>query len=253
MRILIAILLIVVTCGISLARDYYQIKIYSLSDDVQEQRMDRYLEKAFLPAMKRAGIQHVGVFKPVDPEADFGRYIMVLIPFKSLGEFEKIDGLLEKDKQYQSEAEDYINASHENVPYQRISSILLKAFKSMPSIAIPDHVTPRRQQVYELRSYEGPTEKMYRTKVSMFDDEGETRLFIDLGFRPVFFGEVISGPSMPNLMYMTTHENSIKQEENWEAFRSSDEWTRMKSIEKYRNTVSHIDKYIMYPTEYSGL
>jgi hypothetical protein len=35
---------------------------------------------------------------------------------------------------------------------------------------------------------------------------GEVPLFVRLGFNAVFYGEVIVGSHMPNLMYMTTFE-----------------------------------------------
>ena len=87
----------------------------------------------------------------------------------------------------------------------------------------------------------------------MFNEAGEINLFLNLGFQPVFFGEVISGAAMPNLMYMTTFSSSASRAEHWDAFRNSPEWTVMKEIEKYKNTVSHIDKYLLQPTDYSDL
>ena len=47
-------------------RDIYQIKIYSIENEQQEHRMDKFLKDAYIPAMHRAGISNVGVFKPVE-------------------------------------------------------------------------------------------------------------------------------------------------------------------------------------------
>ena len=74
-------------------------------------------------------------------------------------------------------------------------------------------------RIYELRSYQSATEKLYQRKVAMFN-EGEAEIFIRLGFQPVFFGEVLSGGDMPRLVYMTTHASSEAQEQNWNAFRT---------------------------------
>ena len=87
----------------------------------------------------------------------------------------------------------------------------------------------------------------------MFTDGGESKIFMDLGFQPVFFGEVISGPDMPNLMYLTTFENSASQEEHWNAFRNHPDWAILKADEQYLNTVSHTDKFYLHPTDYSDL
>ena len=76
------------------------------------------------------------------------------------------------------------------------------------------HTTPPAERIYELRSYQGATEKYYRRKVEMFNEGGEVNIFKRLEFNPVFFGEVISGPAMPNLMYMTSFANEASQKEH---------------------------------------
>ncbi len=60
------------------------------------------------------------------------------------------------------------------------------------------------EKVYELRSYESATEKLYLNKVDMFNAGGEITLFEQLGFNAVFYGMVLAGSKMPNLMYMTS-------------------------------------------------
>jgi len=234
-------------------RDIYQIKIYTIESEKQEQRIDNYLKNAYMPALHKAGIKSVGVFKNIKDSNTQENMIYVFIPFKSIDQFEQIESLLAKDKGYQSAGADYIDAAHDNAPYERISSILLRAFKTMPHFGIPNHSTPPSERVYELRSYEGATEKLYEKKVEMFTDGGETKIFADLGFEPVFYGEVISGPSMPNLMYMTTFENEVSQSKHWDAFRTAPAWLKLKADQQYNNTVSKNTKYFLRPTEYSDL
>ena len=110
---------------------------------------------------------------------------------------------------------------------------------------------PRKDRIYELRSYESTSEMIYRNKVDMFNAGGEVVLFDELGFNSVFYGEVIAGSKMPNLMYMTTHENKEERTKNWKAFSNSPVWVKMKSMDKYQNNVSHIDIDFLYPTDYS--
>ena len=235
------------------SRDFYQFKIYSIDNAQQEQRIDQYLENAYLPALKRAGIPSVGVFKPIEGDANQGKMIFVMVPFMSLEQFETLPAQLNNDKKYQQDGQDYIEAPHDNSPYARIESIILRAFKDIPEFHIPDHSTPRAEQIYELRSYHSATEKIYEKKVDMFNQGGENKIFFELGFQPVFFGEVISGSSMPNLMYMITFENAESQAAHWKAFSSHPDWEVLKNLEKYKNTVSHIDKYLLHPTAYSGI
>ena len=84
-------------------------------------------------------------------------------------------------------------------------------------------------------------------------NEGETDIFDRLNFNPIFYGEVIAGSNMPNLMYMTSHANLKEREKNWDNFREDKEWERMSGMEEYKNTVSHSDIILLHPTEYSKL
>lgn len=245
-------ILFISSCDTAEVRDHYQLKIYQIDNDSQESRLDQYLEKAYIPALHRAGLESVGVFKPIEVDSGEMNYLMVFIPFKSLEEFEALNGVLLADEVYQSDGKDYIQASHDNPPYARIESIIMRSFSAMPQFAIPQLSSPRAQRVYELRSYEGATEQLYERKVEMFN-EGETALFQELEFNPVFFGEVLSSAYMPHLMYMTTFSDTLSQQEHWNAFRVHPDWLEMKEIERYANTVSSSTKYLMYPTEYSDI
>jgi hypothetical protein len=175
---------------------------------------------------------------------------MLLLPFGSLQEFEALDVLLKEDNEYQDAGKEYILSPHDAPPYDRIETILLRAFSATPVLSIPEIGTPRKGRVYELRSYQAATEHLYERKVEMFN-EGESALFEKLGFNPVFFGEVLSSNQMPHLMYMTAHADTTAQKANWDAFRVHPEWLGMKDLERYLHTVSHIDKYLLYPTAYS--
>ena len=245
--------LLLTSCSPDSGRDIYQLKIYTISDAEQENRMDGYLENAYLPALGRAGIPHVGIFKPVKGSETYGSQIFVLIPFHSFEQMDALQELLYNDDQFLEDGKDYIDAAHDNPPFERQENTILKAFAGFPEFGIPEHNSPPSDQIYELRSYHGPTEKLYEAKVEMFNDAGEIQLFVDLGFQPVFFGEVISGPSMPNLMYMTTFSDTTSNKEHWKSFVQSPDWDVMKNIEKYKHTVSHIDRYFLHPTEYSGI
>ena len=146
---------------------------------------------------------------------------------------------------------DYLNAGYKQAPYVRIESVLLKAFADHPMMTTPVFNSPRANRVYELRSYGSATEAIYRNKVDMFNAGGETKLFDRLAFNPVFYGEVISGAKMPNLMYMTSFADQESRDVHWKAFSASPEWKELTAMEKYKNNVSHIDITFLYPTDYS--
>jgi hypothetical protein len=231
-------------------RDYFQLKIFSFESQGQEAMLDSYFQDALLPALHRSGIKNVGVFKPIEGLNERKDFMMVLIPFQSLEQFEQLPALLTEDAEYQQSAQAYTDAPHDSPPYTRIESMILRSFSATPIMALPELTSPRSERVYELRNYEAATEKLYKLKVEMFN-EGESALFQDLKFNPVFFCEVLSSAHMPHLIYMITHADTTAQKANWNAFMSHPEWDRMKNLDRYQNTVSSITKYLLYPTEYS--
>lgn len=232
-------------------REFYQLKIYSFSSEEQVAITDNYLKNAYMPAVKKQGIEKIGVFKFLTNETDTIQKTYVLLPFKSLKQFKELDSKLSEDPEYIAAGGDYINANYDNPPYDHIESIVMEAFADMPMMQVPNLESPRSERIYELRSYESPTEKYYRNKVDMFNTGGEVKLFDRLNFNAVFYGEVLSGARMPNLMYMTTHADKATREKNWEAFVDSPEWKELIAMPKYENNVSHIDIWFLYPTEYS--
>jgi hypothetical protein len=230
-------------------REYYQLKTYIFDSEEQVEITDKYLKDSYLPALKKLKITNVGVFKPLP--TDTVRKIVILIPFSSLDQFQSLDDELSKNKSYLKSGESYLNASYDNPPYRRIESMILRAFKDMPVMQPSGLNGSRQERVYELRSYESATESYFKNKVDMFNAGGEVKLFDKLGFNAVFYAEVISGAKMPNLMYMTTFSDKESQEEHWKSFMSAPEWAVLKVQAKYQKNVSHIDKYFLYPTEYS--
>jgi len=231
--------------------EYYQLKTYTFDTDEQAQMTDRYLKDAFLPGLKRLGINQIGVFKPRQDAADTTKKTFVLIPLSSLEQLNPLEEALSKDESYMTAGNEYIAATYDQPPYKRIESTLLKAFEEMPVMKTPALDGPRSERIYELRSYESPTEALYRNKVDMFNAGGEVTLFDRLQFNAVFYAEVISGSKMPNLMYMTTFSDMESHDAHWDAFRNAPEWLTLKDMPKYLNNVSHADIMLLYPTDYS--
>jgi hypothetical protein len=252
--ILTSFLFVILLANSSVAaspRDYYQIQVFHLNGKIQEQKVDDFLKNAYLPALHRAGIKSIGVFKPIESDTTSGRRIYVWIPFESPNHFAKTQDLLAEDKDYQLKGSNFLGAPFDQAPFLRKESILLKAFSDQPEYFIPKHATKPADRIYELRSYEGPTEKLFRQKVKMFNEGGEIKLFKKLDFNAVFYAEVISGPTMPNLMYLTTFADMPTHDERWATFRAHPEWKTLSAIEEYKNTVSRSVKLLLHPTDYS--
>jgi hypothetical protein len=254
MRTFLLITCIALTFSVSAfsaSRDYYQIQVFRLNGKVQEAKVDNFLKNAYLPALHRAGIAKVGVFKPIESDTTSGKRVYVWIPFKSPDHFVKIQDVLAGDKEYKKTGADFLDAPFNQVPFLRKESILLKAFPDAPNFFIPNHQTAPSERIYELRSYEGPTENLFRQKVKMFNAGGEIKLFNSLEFNAVFYAEVISGSTMPNLMYLTTFADMAAHDAHWNAFRDHPDWKKLSALPEYKNTVSKAVKILLHPTDYS--
>jgi hypothetical protein len=230
---------------------YYEIKIYRISGPSQEARMDDFLQNAFIPAMHRAGISTVGVFKPIENDTAFGKLVYLFIPYKTVEQFFEQGVTLEQDPEYQNSAKDFLDASYNDPPFIRYETLLLKAFTNMPEFRIPSFTTPRSERIYELRSYESATEAMATKKIQMFNEGGEMGIFEKIGANAVFYGKVIMGNQMPRLMYLTTYANMKSHDDCWAAFFNHPDWKTLSSLEEYSNTVSIANPYLLHPTSYS--
>lgn len=234
---------------------YHLLKVYHLEDESQEVSLDKYLEQAYLPALHRAGISKVGVFKPAETtEANATdtaeQLVYVFIPLTAQSQFFNLDETLAKDKQYITAGKEYIDATQDKPLYSSFENILIEGFTGMPGTSVPKLKGAKQDRIYELRSYESASEKLHQNKVDMFNN-GEIDIFDNLGFNAVFYGRVLAGSKMPNLMYMTTFENMAERDKHWKAFGADPAWKKMSSDPKYAKNVSHSDTYLLHPTEYS--
>lgn len=230
---------------------YFELKVYHLKTARQEARIDSFLQQQYLPALRAAGIPTIGVFKPIGNDTAADRRVYVFTPFTSLKQWEQI-GKTTAPKLLAAGG-NYENAAYTNPVYNRLETIFIKAFEEMTGLIAPQLSAPKNERVYELRSYEGASEKIFRNKVQMFNTGGEIKLFSRLNFNAIFYGEVLFGPKMPNLMYMTSFANMPDREAHWKTFSSDPEWKRLSALPEYQNNVSHIDITFLRPTAYSGL
>lgn len=231
--------------------EYYELRTYILKDASQETIVENFLKNAYLPGLHNAGLKNIGVFKPLETDTTFGKRIYVLVPYSSLDQFAKLADDLLADAQFNITGKEYLDAEYTNPPYVRIEATLLRAFTGMRKMETPTLKGPRSERFYELRSYEGHTEKIYKNKVKMFNEGDEVGLFKRLGFNAVFYAEVISGSRMPNLMYMTTFENKVSRDEHWNTFREDAQWKKLSTMAEYQHNVSRNVQYYVRPTEYS--
>jgi hypothetical protein len=230
---------------------FYEIKLYRISGPAQEARMDAFLKDAFIPAVHRAGIATVGVFKPVESDTAFGKFVYVFIPYKTINEYADLVSKLESDAVYQESGKAFLDAPYNDPPFVRYESILAKAFSSMPQFKVFKYSTPPSERIYEYRSYESATEAKALKKIQMFNEGGEIKIFENVGSNAVFYAQVLMGSQRPRLIYMTTYADMKSHDEKWVAFRAHPEWKRISSLEEYKNTTSKTKPYLLHPTSYS--
>ncbi|MEP7145086.1 MAG: NIPSNAP family protein [Ferruginibacter sp.] len=231
--------------------EFYQVTVYHFSGAEQQKLIEQYLQDAYLPALHRQQIKNVGVFTAIANDTVTDKRLYLIMPLKSLQEAAELPGLLAKDKEYQATGKAYLDAAFKTPPYSRLENILLQAFPLAPFLILPKLTGPRTERVYELRSYEGYTEKIFQNKVQMFNEGGEIDLFKRLNFNAVFYASVIAGSRMPNLMYMTSFENMADRDAHWKDFGAAPDWKKISSMPEYQNNVSHIDDIFLRATAYS--
>lgn len=234
-------------------QEFYEIKIYHFKTAEQEKMIDDYLQHALLPALHKKGISKLGVFKALANDTAADKLIYVFMPLQSFEELLSLPAALENDAGYNTAGSAYLNAVYNNPPYTRMESILLKAFRLAPRMQLPALTGPHTERIYELRSYESPTEKFHINKVHMFNEGGEIPLFKRLEFNAVFYADVINGSHMPNLMYMTSFENMAAREAHWKTFSADAGWKKLVAMPEYQHNVSKADIVFLHAADYSDL
>lgn len=248
---LLLVILFFLSSAKSFANEIYEITVYHFKDSKQEIVLDTYLQTAYLPALHRSGKQNIGVFKPITNDTAADKLVYLIVAFKSLEETQSLQTALLKDAIYQDAGKEYLTASYQNPPYGRMEKILVSAFRLAPQMTLPKLSGEKNERIYELRSYESPTENYYRSKVKMFNEGGEIDIFSRLNFNAVFYGDVIAGSRMPNLMYLTSFENMAERDAHWKSFSDDAAWKKLLLLEEYKNSVSKADIILMHAAAYS--
>lgn len=231
------------------ALEFYELRVYSLSNDKQQKLVEDYYRKAAIPALNRMGVKHVAVFTELKPAGQTKVYVMV--PYNSIDHFDDVSKNLENDARYKAEGSAYLNSPPAEPAYIRIESSLLKAFTHMPAMEVP----PDRPRIFELRQYQSASESAGKKKIEMFNEGGEIDIFKRLGFKPVFWGETLIGSSRPNLTYMVTFDDMEAHAKLWKSFGSDPKWKEISSIPEYANAVliSKINSTLLVPADFSQI
>lgn len=234
------------------AREYYQLRKYSLQSGPQIKLMDNYVEGALIPALNRLGISPVGAFRlEFGPETPS---LYLLLPSSNLETLATIDLRLARDERFMKAAEPFWNTPAIAPAYKRFESSLLIAFEGYPKLTLPASTAQNAKRIFQLRTYESPTDQDHVRKVEMFH-HGEFDIFQRSGCGQIFYGDTLVGPRMPCLTYMLTFADMAELKAGWDRFRSDPEWKKLSGLPRYNfePTVSNITDLILNPAPYSQI
>lgn len=233
-------------------REFIAIRVYHATDSLQLTGIDQYFQSSLMPALQKSGFTQPGVFKALDNDTAADKRFYFIVSLSSLSQLELLNGAIGRSLADSASSPLYTKAVYNLPPFSRIETIVLQAFEGSPQLKLSGVIGKAADRVYELRSYESATEGLHANKVRMFNS-GEIDLFQRLGFNAVFYGQVLAGSRMPNLMYMTSFANKAARDEHWKAFGSDPEWKAMSAKPEYQHNVSKITITFLQPTTYSKL
>lgn len=233
-------------------REYYQLRQYHLQSGPQTKLTESYLSGALIPALNRMGMSPIGVFNlTLGPETPV---VYVLIPSMSLESLVRIDLLLAQDQAFLAAAAPFWNAPATAPAFVRVESSLLIAFEGWPKLTPPPTTAQHAKRVFQLRTYESPSNQDHVRKVEMFH-HGEFGIFQKAGFSQIFYGDSLIGQRLPNLTYMLSFGDLSELNEKWAAFGSDPDWKKLSASPRYafEQIVSNISNLILTPTSYSQI
>ncbi len=231
--------------------EYYELRLYHMLFGPKQKLLNDFLRDVVIPAMNRNGMAPIGVFTvqfgPNNPT------LYVLIPHKSLESVVTASSRLLGDAEYRKAGAAIINAPLSDPTYLRMESSLLEAFAEMRKLEVPATTAGNKPRLFELRIYESHSEQASKRKIEMFNAGREIAIFRRTGLKPVFFGETLIGPRLPNLTYMLTFDSMESRDQHWAKFRADSEWNKLRDNPYYADTVSNITDIILRPTAYSQI
>lgn len=233
-------------------REYYELRKYLMQSGPQTKLTENYLSGALIPALNRLGMSPIGVFSlTIGPETPT---LYVLIPSMSLETLVTADLRLAQDQQFLQAAEPFWSAPAKEPPFIRIESTLLVAFEGWPKLTPPPSTAQHAKRVFQLRTYESPTNGDHVRKVEMFH-KGEFEFFQKAGFDQVFYGDALIGPRLPHLTYMLSFPDIAEMAGKWEHFSSDPGWKKLSADPRYafEPIVSNINNLILTPTSFSQI
>ena len=234
------------------AREFYQIRRYNLMTGPQLKLTENYFSNALIPAVTRLGMGPVGALK-LDIGEQTPAYFLI-VPGPSLETLATLDLKLAEDQAFLDAAAPFWNATATAPAFQRVETSLLEAFAGWPKLTPPAAAAAKGKRIFQLRTYESPSNGDHVRKVEMFHS-GEFDIFRSAGFHPVFFGDTLIGARMPNLTYMLSFTDTAELEAKWNVFRNDPAWKKLSASPRFAfdQIVSNISNLMLSPLDCSQI
>lgn len=206
----------------------------------------RWLEKRAMPLWQKHKFGPVGVFT-----VDVGEHIPAvhfIRIYLSLSDRQAVWGTLTADPDWGAAV---VDLEKDGPAFYREDMILLNSTPFSPRIK-PFTAGDPTHKVFEMRIYETPTWKQLGFLHDRFAG-GEIDIFHKSGIHPILYGDTLTGPNQPNMVYLTPFDSPAQREQAWQTFRDNPDWVKIRdeSIRKGGEIVRNITNMLLTPTSFS--
>jgi hypothetical protein len=176
------------------------------------------------------------------------------MPSASVEALAQVSLRLAEDAAFLKAAEPFWNAPASAPAFERVETSLLLAFAGWPKLTPPPASGAKSKRIFQMRTYESPSEQAHIRKVEMFNN-GEFECFKNAGFHPGFFADTLIGQRMPSLTYMLSLASVDELNARWDAFRNDPAWKKLSADPRYsyEPIVSNITNLILSPLAVSQI
>lgn len=224
-------------------KEIYEWRVYTLNNGGEA--LDTFYKETLIPAYNRKDIL-VAAFKPYKPGEKEMRYCLFIYP--DIATFHKVKKEIWQDPVFAKAAQPFYTTTAPSPLYSNFETYLCEAFDKIP---IHRKADPSRT-LFEIRIYWSPNEEANQRKVKMFNVD-EIDIFDKVGINSVCYGEILAGPRMPALMYLTWYKDEATRAEAWKQFGQHPDWQRIRVMEEYANTATNNQSIFLTPMPYSQL
>ena len=226
-------------------KEIYEWRIYTLTGDVE--RLDTFLQNVLIPAYNRRNVQ-AGAFKPYNPADGESEQRHILFIHPNIEAYLKTKQSIWTDQDFRAQSEGFYSATAPDPVYSNFETHLSEAFDKIPIHRTPDS----ERTLFEMRIYHSPNEEANKRKVKMFNKD-EIDLFDKVAINSVMYGDILAGPRMPALMYLTCYKDEKTRSAAWDKFRNHPDWKRMSALPEYKHTATNNKSILLSPMPYSQI